>query len=40
MVFSFFGNKQGLFAAAIEMSAQVPPAIGSPPAASTASVSA
>jgi AcrR family transcriptional regulator len=29
MVFSFFGNKQGLFAAAIEMSAQVPPAIES-----------
>ncbi|MET9263077.1 TetR family transcriptional regulator [Amycolatopsis sp. NPDC004079] len=27
MVFYFFGNKQGLFAAAIEMSAQAPPAI-------------
>ncbi|WP_409184883.1 TetR family transcriptional regulator [Amycolatopsis sp. VS8301801F10] len=27
MVFYFFGNKQGLFAAAIEMSAQVPPAL-------------
>lgn len=29
MVFYFFGNKQGLFAAAIEMSGQVPPAIES-----------
>ncbi|QFU89789.1 TetR family transcriptional regulator [Amycolatopsis sp. YIM 10] len=29
MVFYFFGNKQGLFAAAIELSAQVPPAIES-----------
>ncbi|WP_433260611.1 TetR family transcriptional regulator [Actinosynnema sp. CS-041913] len=29
MVFYFFGTKQGLFAAAIEMSAQVPPAIES-----------
>lgn len=29
MVFYFFGNKQGLFVAAIEMSAQVPPAIES-----------
>jgi AcrR family transcriptional regulator len=27
MVFYFFGTKQGLFAAAIEMSAQLPPAI-------------
>ncbi|MBB1152427.1 MULTISPECIES: TetR/AcrR family transcriptional regulator [Amycolatopsis] len=27
MVFYFFGTKQGLFAAAIEMSAQVPPAL-------------
>src|SRR5262245_12340277 len=27
MVFYFFGNKQGLFAAAIDMSAQIPPAI-------------
>lgn len=27
MVFYFFGSKQGLFAAAIEMSAQVPPAL-------------
>jgi AcrR family transcriptional regulator len=29
MVFYFFGSKQGLFAAAIEMSAQLPPAIES-----------
>ncbi len=29
MVFYFFGNKQGLFAAAVEMSAQLPPAIES-----------
>jgi AcrR family transcriptional regulator len=29
MVFYFFGTKQGLFAAAIEMSAQLPPAIES-----------
>ncbi|ATY16800.1 TetR family transcriptional regulator [Amycolatopsis sp. AA4] len=27
MVFYFFGSKQGLFAAAIDMSAQVPPAL-------------
>ncbi|ADD42964.1 TetR family transcriptional regulator [Stackebrandtia nassauensis] len=27
MVFYFFGNKQGLFAAAVDMSAQLPPAI-------------
>ncbi|AQZ68251.1 Transcriptional regulator, TetR family [[Actinomadura] parvosata subsp. kistnae] len=29
MVFYFFGSKQGLFAAAVELSAQVPPAIES-----------
>ncbi|GAA2208392.1 TetR family transcriptional regulator [Nonomuraea monospora] len=29
MVFYFFGSKQGLFAAAVEMSAQLPPAIES-----------